>query len=395
MKIKARKGDTFRKYSEWFQLPVQLLIDSNPHIRQEPILEGTEVAICGYDIEDYQAQPNDSVESISLLKKCSVEAILRCNPLLKEKQCETGQIIRLPRKVMKTKIRTDRPYDFRQLQIDLVQLLELYPFLKCRTIGYSVLKKPIYEITVGRGTNIVHYNAAFHANEWITSLILMKCLNEYLISLTLQQTFYGTNPLNLYMKNFLSVVPMVNPDGVDLVIHGADFQSEEIVLPINEGNKDFTHWKANIRGVDLNNQFPANWEIEKERKIPKHPAPRDYPGEQPLTEPEAITMAALAKEKKFDRLMCFHTQGKEIYWGYDNFEPKESYEIAREFEKVSGYKAIQYIDSHAGYKDWFIQNFQKPGFTVELGKGINPLPLSFVPSIYEEAVCLFMKNMFH
>ena len=48
MKIKARKGDTFRKYSEWFQLPVQLLIDSNPHIRQEPILEGTEVAICGY-----------------------------------------------------------------------------------------------------------------------------------------------------------------------------------------------------------------------------------------------------------------------------------------------------------------------------------------------------------
>jgi len=395
MKIEARKGDTFHKYSEWFQIPVQLLVDSNPHITSDPIPEGAEVAICGYDLEDYQVQSNDTIESISLLKKCSVEAILICNPLLKEKQFQAGQIIQLPTKVMKPMIRTDRPYDFRQLQIDITKLLELYPFLKCRTIGYSVLKKPLYELTVGRGTNIVHFNASFHANEWITSLILMKCFNEFLISLTHQRTFYGSNPLTLYMKNFLSLVPMVNPDGVDLVIHGPDFQSEEIVLPINQGNNDFTHWKANIRGVDLNNQFPANWEIEKERKIPKQPAPRDYPGDQPLTEPEVIAMAELANERKFDRMMCFHTQGKEIYWGYENFEPKESYEIAREFEKVSGYKAIQYIDSHAGYKDWFIQNFQKPGFTVELGKGINPLPLSFVPSIYDETVCIFIKAMFH
>ena len=68
------------------------------------------------------------------------------------------------------------------------------------------------------------------------------------------------------------------------------------LLRINSGSTDFSNWKANIRGVDLNNQYPANWEIEKERKEPKSPAPRDYPGDAPLTEPEAEAMAALARK---------------------------------------------------------------------------------------------------
>ena len=71
------------------------------------------------------------------------------------------------------------------------------------------------------------------------------------------------------------------------------------------GSTDFSGWKANIRGVDLNNQFPANWEIEKERKEPKSPAPRDYPGDAPLTEPETKAMASLARNNQFDRLLLF------------------------------------------------------------------------------------------
>ena len=76
----------------------------------------------------------------------------------------------------------------------------------------------------------------------------------------------------------LSLVPMVNPDGVDLVLHGPPLMRREEVIKINHGSEEFVHWKANIRGVDLNNQYPANWEIDKKRKAPKSPAPRDYPG---------------------------------------------------------------------------------------------------------------------
>ena len=39
-------------------------------------------------------------------------------------------------------------------------------------------------------------------------------------------------------------------------------------------------------------------------------------------------------------------------------------------------------DSYAGYKDWFIQEFDKPGYTFEAGIGVNPLPISQLGTIY-------------
>ena len=90
--------------------------------------------------------------------------------------------------------------------------------------------------------------------------------------------------------------------------------------------------------------------------------------------------------------LALHTQGKEFYWGYEGHEPEQAANIAREFEERSGYRAVQYVDSHAGYKDWFIQEFKRGGFTIELGKGINPLPLSHLPGIYEDSVKILMAG---
>ena len=104
-----------------------------------------------------------------------------------------------------------------------------------------------------------------------------------------------------------------------MVLNGPPPAIERRAFDMNDGSTNFSGWKANIRGVDLNNQFPANWEIEKERKEPKSPAPRDYPGDAPLTEPEAIAMADLARNEQFNRMLAFHTQGKEFYWGYEGW----------------------------------------------------------------------------
>ena len=136
---------------------------------------------------------------------------------------------------------------------------------------------------------------------------------------------------------------------------------------------DFSGWKANISGVDLNDQFPANWDLERARN-PKKPGPRDYGGESPLSEPEAIAMADLTRRRDFARVLAFHTQGEVIYWGFENLEPPESEVLVNEFSRVSGYEPVQTIESYAGYKDWFIQEWRRPGFTVELGTGKNPLP---------------------
>lgn len=128
-------------------------------------------------------------------------------------------------------------------------------------------------------------------------------------------------------------------------MNGEPYRSQ--VLEVNEGSRDFSNWKANINGVDLNNQFPAKWEVEAARKI-KRPAPRDYPGTAPLTEPESTAMATLTRNSDFDRVLAFHTQGEVIYWGFLNLEPPNAEALAEEFARVSGYQAIQTVDSFAG-----------------------------------------------
>lgn len=199
----------------------------------------------------------------------------------------------------------------------------------------------------------------------------------------------------LYEQAFLSMVPMVNPDGVDLVING--LPSEEPyrsqVLEINRGSTNFSGWKANIRGVDLNDQFPALWEKEVEQR-PKRPAPRDYPGPRPLSEPEAQAMATLTRQNNFNRVLAFHTQGEVIYWGFLGLEPPQSETLVNEFSRVSGYRPIRYVDSYAGYKDWFIYEWKRPGFTVELGRGVNPLPLAQFGEIYEEALGILLASLY-
>ncbi|AZB43614.1 peptidase M14 [Bacillus sp. FJAT-42376] len=279
---------------------------------------------------------------------------------------------------------------------DIEKMVLKYPFIRTRIIGNTIRKKPIIEITIGTGARTVHMNASFHANEWITSAVLMDWLEQYANDLVHGKKRYGHPSLQLYTHNSLSIVPMVNPDGVDLVLEGLPEEDNlrKLVLQLNQQSQDFSQWKANIRGVDLNNQYPAYWEIEKERKIPKSPASRDYPGDKPLSEPESIAMAALSQEKEFDRLLCFHTQGEEIYWGYLNKEPEESALIVKEFSILSGYAAVRNIDSHAGYRDWFIHERGRPGYTIELGLGENPLPLDQYNDIRQKGEGIFWAALY-
>ncbi|MDR0125226.1 MULTISPECIES: M14 family metallocarboxypeptidase [Bacillus] len=279
-------------------------------------------------------------------------------------------------------------YDSAQLKEELRHLKGVFPFLHISVIGHSVLDTPIYEIRTEPVQHLhsIHLNASFHANEWITTSILLKWLKSLCLAASDPVQARHYEAVHILQTTALSIVPMVNPDGVDLVRNGPEslgLSSEELTS-LNGGLSDFREWKANIRGVDLNNQFPAYWEIEYYRNQPKVPSYRDFPGDQPLTEPEAKAMANLALRKRFDRLIALHTQGEEIYWGFLGHEPAISKNTVKRLEHVSGYKPIQYLDSYAGYRDWFIYQFQSEGYTVELGLGKNPLSMNQFDSIYEK-----------
>lgn len=285
-------------------------------------------------------------------------------------------------------------YTYKKLQNDIQTLKSTYPFLETGTIGYSVLGKQIPYIRIGTGQKEVFYNASFHANEWITTPVLMRFIEDYSAQYVLNGRLNQYNARQLYNAVSLYIVPMVNPDGVDLVTGGLQTvdnpykSAQEIAksypeIPFPSG------WKANIDGVDLNLQFPAGWEQAKQIKYSQgftKPAPRDYVGDGPLVAREALAIYNFTLKHNFRLVIAYHTQGKEIYWTFQNFNPPMAEFIGQQFSQVSGYELAQvpYNSSFAGYKDWFIQNYNRPGYTVEAGLGQNPLPIEQFSEIYRD-----------
>ncbi|TMN23688.1 M14 family metallopeptidase [Lentibacillus cibarius] len=395
MEVIIRSNDSFWYYSELFDIPLVLIEQSNLSSNPYHLTIGETVQIPGYIATSRQICRNDSFWNIAMEQNLPVDMLQLANPLIDPVNLQVGQHITIPQRVNQLLLTDFNHYTFDQMVRDIKQLTTVYPFIKQQIIGRSVMGKDLIELQIGNGSKQVHLNGSFHANEWITTPVIMRFLNEYARALTNRLPIRGMQVYPLILNTNLSVVPMANPDGVNLVLNGASAAGpyRDEVLALNNQNPDFSNWKANIAGVDLNNQYPARWDVEAARK-PNSPQPRDYPGPHPLSEPEALAMAKLANTRNFWRVNALHTQGEVIYWGYEGLEPPAAQEIVSEYSRVSGYRPVRYIDSYAGFKDWFIKEFRRPGFTVELGTGVNPLPFSQFEEIYQETLGIMLANLY-
>jgi g-D-glutamyl-meso-diaminopimelate peptidase len=289
----------------------------------------------------------------------------------------------------------EQVYGYERLENDLDRLARSYSFVRRGSIGTSALGRQIPYLRLGEGPFRWHFNGACHANEWITSLLLMRFAEDYADSCLRQTRFWGKSASNLFSRCTLWIVPMLNPDGVELVRCGVG-EGQPFERELRAWNRDsnrFHRWKANARGVDLNDQFPAHWETERQRRSIHAPGPRDYGGERPLSEPEAQALAELTERTDFHAVLALHTQGEEIYWNYRGYEPEESRMWADRMAASAGYRAVYLEGSDAGYKDWFIARYRRPGFTVEAGWGHNPLPASEAEDIYDDIARLLAEAL--
>ena len=291
-------------------------------------------------------------------------------------------------------VRTDIPITSASCERMILEIVTTYPFCRTEVIGNTAFGRPLRTLVIGTGPRKVIYSAAHHANEWITALVLLKFAEELARAISENGRIFSADANALAETATIYMVPLVNPDGVDLVTGAItpgslQYEAAHALADYYPGIPFPQGWKANLLGVDLNLQYPAGWLQAREIKFSQgftRPGPRDYVGRAPLDQLESRALAGYTEYIDPALVLAYHTQGEVIYWQFRDYEVPGAQALAETFSTLSGYalEDTPYESSFAGYKDWFIQQFRRPGFTIEAGLGENPLPLEQFDKIYAD-----------
>lgn len=291
-------------------------------------------------------------------------------------------------------VKTDVPMTPAICEETILELTRRYPFLRSQVLTETAYDRPVRTLTIGNGPRRVLYTAAHHANEWITTPLILKFVEEMAAAMEAGASIGGVDAGRLAEAVTIVTVPMVDPDGVALVTGelepgqtqyetaralAASFPS----IPFPDG------WKANLLGVDLNLNYPAGWLTAREIKYSQgydRPGPRDFVGRAPLSQLETRSLAGFTADIDPALVLAYHTQGRVIYWQFEDHVVPGARELGEKLAALSGYalEDTPYQSAFAGYKDWFIKFFHRPGFTIEVGEGENPLPLTQFDEIYRD-----------
>lgn len=238
-----------------------------------------------------------------------------------------------------------------------------------RTIGRSAYGRDIIAAKAVGGKKKIIVTAAIHARENVTASLVAEAAVGYKGNATVW------------------FVPLVNPDGAELVANGAgafgaagtDFSGApgEALIRLNGGSRDFSMWKANARGVDLNVNFDAKFGQGRQNVF--SPAPENYVGEFPFSEPETRALRDFTLEVEPDLTISYHAKGRLVYWYFgQSGEAKErDRKIAAAAAKTLGYSlGAAFTDSAGGYKDWCVSTLGIPALTIETVRDTlaHPLP---------------------
>ncbi|MFS0878471.1 M14 family zinc carboxypeptidase [Metabacillus niabensis] len=299
----------------------------------------------------------------------------------------------------------EKPYTYKRMKQEVYQIAKQF-HLEVKTFGKSEFGRDLVAVKVGDGKKSVLITASHHGREWLSTHIVMKMMKQYAKAYSESNDIYGHHPQILDDVS-IWFVPMVNPDGVMIQQTGTrhmPFLMQEVYFDMNKGYGDFSRWKANGFGIDLNRQYPAGWEEIKGGQ--PYAAYSHYKGEKPFVAKESRALRAFTNQIRPLAAAAYHTSGRVIYWYYFNEiqHLQRDIRLVNEIAEKTGYE-VEYPPSSAiggGYTDWFIQTYKLPALTIELSYSVhetNP-PLSVLKEEWNRnkeigmVMASFAKNEF-
>ncbi len=267
---------------------------------------------------------------------------------------------------------------------DLLNEMEMFCShgIETGVVGESELKQHIPYVFVGKKNgDYMIVQGAMHAREHLTALLVV-CLAKHLVKNS-----------SLPLEGGIYFVPMTNPDGVRLCQEGvgfvADKKRKSNLLKIN-GKTDFSLWKANADGVDLNVNFDAHWGEGVQNGYFKSAC--NYVGREPFSASETRALRDFTLRIKPLVTLSYHLKGEEIYWEFHQ-KSHRLYRDRRYAEAISrytGYPLVHLEGSVGGYKDWCVEKLKIPAYTIEVGndKFEHPFPYDQLSVILQQNVDL-------
>lgn len=266
-------------------------------------------------------------------------------------------------------------YSYETMLKDAAELARMYPdLIRLSSIGKSVEDRDLLLMEVGKGENKIFVCGTHHAREYIATTYLMYAVDRYAYAYRTNSVWNGYNVRDILDKVTFCIVPMVNPDGVNLVQNGlysSPHASEIAKMKLVDGTKyGYTSWKANVHGVDVNWNYDKDWTIKRNKN---ERGSTGFNGDYPNSEPETVAVSAYVDRVPFDAFLSFHTQGQVIYWSDSKSKPlyiqdavKKDTGFTLEWDDGTGYGG--------SFFDYVYRKFDKPMLTFELCPYVGNYP---------------------
>ena len=253
------------------------------------------------------------------------------------------------------------PYTYRRVYYCVKSLLETYgEILSLEDTYISEQGRNIYILKLGKGKDKILFAGAIHGREYVTTSFLLYSAETYARAWYEDQNIGGRNIRKLLAENSFYIAIQSNPDSVEIALGRA---KPEVYI------RDFCfgEFKDNANGVNLNANFPFEWEYVPLRR---------HGGVFAASEKETKALINLCENHNFNTMVSLHCRGGCIYWrdGVNGVIPKDR-EVSERIADMCKLSLCGVTekkeDCAGGFENWFRYRFKRVGLCVELVDDVN------------------------